>query len=116
AGVQGGSAPPTPRSLANLRATPEGEPQRDDASSKEASSPGVKPTYGRSGRTPPKPLSSRWLQRGYQKGSLSAKSRSPVSRRLQKTAVGKNMRTFLHYDILELFTCKCRILLYKYPP
>jgi transposase len=51
----GGSAPQTPRSLAPWRPTPEGEMQRDDASSTEASSPGVKPTNGRSGRTPAEP-------------------------------------------------------------
>ena len=51
----GGSAPQTPRSLAHSRPTPEGETKRDDASSKEASSPGVKPTNGRSGRTPAEP-------------------------------------------------------------
>ena len=51
----GGSAPQTPRSLAPWRPTPEEETQRDDASSKEASSPGVKPTNGRSGRTPAEP-------------------------------------------------------------
>ena len=51
----GGSAPQTPRSLAHWRPTPEGETERDDASMKEASSPGVKPTNGRSGRTPAEP-------------------------------------------------------------
>jgi transposase len=51
----GGSAPQTPRSLAHWRPTPEGGTQRDDASSTEASSPGVKPTNGRSGRTPAEP-------------------------------------------------------------
>jgi len=51
----GGSAPQTPRSLAHLRPTPEGETKQDDASKKEASSPGVKPTNGRSGRTPAEP-------------------------------------------------------------
>jgi transposase len=42
-------------SLAHSRPTPEGEGKRDDASEKEASSPGVKPTNGRSGRTPAEP-------------------------------------------------------------
>ena len=51
----GGSAPQTPRSLAHWRTTPEGETERDDASMKEAPSPGVKPTNGRSGRTPAEP-------------------------------------------------------------
>jgi transposase len=51
----GGSAPQTPRSLAHLRPTPEGGKAKDDASMKEASSPGVKPTNGRSGRTPAEP-------------------------------------------------------------
>ena len=51
----GGSAPQTPRSLAHWRPTPEGETERDDASMKEAPSPGVKPTNGRSGRTPAEP-------------------------------------------------------------
>ena len=51
----GGSAPQTPRSLAHLRPTPEGETKEDDASMKETSSPGVKPTNGRSGRTPAEP-------------------------------------------------------------
>jgi hypothetical protein len=51
----GGSAPQTPRSLAHSRPTPEGEMQKDDASSKEAPSAGVKPTNGRSGRTPAEP-------------------------------------------------------------
>lgn len=51
----GGSAPQTPRSLAHLRPTPELEKAKDDAPKKEASSPGVKPTNGRSGRTPAEP-------------------------------------------------------------
>jgi transposase len=51
----GGSAPQTPRSLAHLRPTPEGEANKDDASTKEAPSPGAKPTNGRSGRTPAEP-------------------------------------------------------------
>ena len=42
-------------SLAHSRPTPEGETKRDDAPMKEASSPGVKPTNGRSGRTPAEP-------------------------------------------------------------
>ena len=42
-------------SLAHSRPTPEGESKQDDASAKEASSPGVKPTNGRSGRTPAEP-------------------------------------------------------------
>jgi transposase len=51
----GGSAPQTPRSLAHLRPTPEGEANKDDASMKEAPSAGAKPTNGRSGRTPAEP-------------------------------------------------------------
>jgi len=51
----GGSAPQTPRSLAHLRPTPAGEKKQDDASMKEAPSPGAKPTNGRSGRTPAEP-------------------------------------------------------------
>ena len=50
----GGSAPQTPRSLTPERPTPVGENTQDDASS-EASSPGVQPTKGRSGRTPAEP-------------------------------------------------------------
>ena len=42
-------------SLAHLRPTPEGEANKDDASTTEASSPGAKPTSGRSGRTPAEP-------------------------------------------------------------
>ncbi len=42
-------------SLAHSRPTPEGGTKRDDAPMKEASSPGVKPTNGRSGRTPAEP-------------------------------------------------------------
>jgi transposase len=45
----------TASSLAHLRATPEGEANKDDASTTEASSPGAKPTSGRSGRTPAEP-------------------------------------------------------------
>jgi len=51
----GGSAPQTPRSLAHWRPTPGEERKRDDASANKASSPGVKPTNGRSGRTPAEP-------------------------------------------------------------
>jgi Homeodomain-like domain len=51
----GGSAPQTPRSLAHVRPTPEGEDKGDDASQKKAPSPGVKPTTRRSGRTPAEP-------------------------------------------------------------
>ena len=43
------------QSLAHLRPTPEGEADKDDASTTEASSPGAKPTSGRSGRTPAEP-------------------------------------------------------------
>ena len=42
-------------SLAHSRPTPEGEAKRDDAPKKAASSPGVKPSNGRSGRTPADP-------------------------------------------------------------
>lgn len=45
----------TASSLAHLRPTPEGETNKDDASTMEASSPGAKPTSGRSGRTPAEP-------------------------------------------------------------
>ena len=45
----------TASSLAHLRPTPEGEADKDDASTTEASSPGAKPTSGRSGRTPAEP-------------------------------------------------------------
>jgi transposase len=50
-----GALPPDPRSLAHLRPTPEGDAKGDDTSMKEESSPGVKPTNGRSGRTPAEP-------------------------------------------------------------
>ena len=50
-----GALPPDPRSLAHLRPTPEGDAKGDDTSMKEESSPGAKPTNGRSGRTPAEP-------------------------------------------------------------
>lgn len=43
------------KSLAHSRPTPEGGTKGDDAPMKEASPPGVKPTNGRSGRTPAEP-------------------------------------------------------------
>jgi len=51
----GGSAPQPPRSLAHGRPTPEEEEGTDEASVKETSSAGVKPTSERSGRTPAEP-------------------------------------------------------------
>jgi Helix-turn-helix domain len=50
----GGSAPQTPRSLPPSRPTPGGE-KKAGASSEEATSPGVQPAGGRSGRTPAEP-------------------------------------------------------------
>ena len=50
----GGAAPQTPRSLAHARPTPESA-EEAVASGKEADSPGVQPTGGRSGRTPAEP-------------------------------------------------------------
>jgi len=46
---------PVAESLAHSRPTPEVEAKRDDAPMKETSPPGVKPTNGRSGRTPAEP-------------------------------------------------------------
>ena len=50
----GGAAPQTPRSLAPSRPTPVRE-EEAAASGKEAASPGVQPSVGRSGRTPAEP-------------------------------------------------------------
>ena len=51
----GGSALPTPRSLAQERPTPEEKDKKDGASVSEAPSPGVQPTAARSGRTSAEP-------------------------------------------------------------
>ena len=80
----GGSAPQTPRSLAHLRPTPEGEKQRDDASSKEASSPGVKPTNGRSGRTPAEPYPPVGAGKDSKKGPNRPRATHPWRRGFQK--------------------------------
>ena len=50
----GGAAPQPPRSLPHSRPTP-GKGEEAVASGKEADSPGVQPTAGRSGRTPAEP-------------------------------------------------------------
>ena len=80
----GGSAPQTPRSLAHWRPTPEGETQRDDASSKEASSPGVKPTNGRSGRTPAEPYPPVGDKEATRKGPYRPRADHPWRRGFRK--------------------------------
>lgn len=82
----GGSAPQTPRSLAHWRPTPEGETQQDDASSKEASSPGVKPTNGRSGRTPAEPYPPVGEKEATKKGPCRPRADHPWRRGFRKLA------------------------------
>jgi transposase len=82
----GGSAPQTPRSLAHWRPTPEGKTQRDDASSKEASSPGVKPTNGRSGRTPAEPYPPVGENEATKKGPYRPRADHPWRRGFKKRA------------------------------
>jgi transposase len=85
-GALGGSAPQTPRSLAHGRPTPEGETQRDDASSKEAPSPGVKPTNRRSGRTPAEPYPPVGEIEATKKGPYRPRADHPWRRGFQKRA------------------------------
>jgi transposase len=82
----GGSAPQTPRSLAHLRPTPEGETTKDDASMKEASSPGVKPTNGRSGRTPAEPYPPVGESETTKKGPYRPRADHPWRRGFKKQA------------------------------
>ncbi len=81
----GGSAPQTPRSLAHLRPTPEGEKAKDDASKKEAPSPGVKPTNGRSGRTPAEPYPPGGESDATKKGPSRPSANHPWRRGLPRT-------------------------------
>lgn len=76
----GGSAPQTPRSLAHGRPTPEGESKQDDASSKEASSPGVQPTSERSGRTPAEPCPPAGVEENTTKGPWRPAANHPWRR------------------------------------
>jgi transposase len=82
----GGSAPQTPRSLPHWRPTPEGGTQRDDASSTEASSPGMKPTNGRSGRTPAEPYPPVGESETTKKGPRRPRADHPWRRGFKKQA------------------------------
>ena len=73
-------------SLAHSRPTPEGESKRGDASKKEASSPGVKPTNGRSGRTPAEPYPPVGAEEPTKKGPWRPATNHPWRKGFKKRA------------------------------
>jgi hypothetical protein len=76
----------TASSLAHLRPTPEGEAKRDDAPTKEASSPGAKPTSGRSGRTPAEPYPPAGEKEPTKKGPYRPSANHPWRKGFKKQA------------------------------
>jgi hypothetical protein len=76
----------TASSLAHLRPTPEGEANKDDASTTEASSPGAKPTSGRSGRTPAEPYPPAGEKEPTKKGPYRPSANHPWRKGFKKQA------------------------------
>ena len=74
------------QSLAHVRPTPEGEANKDDASTTEASSPGAKPTSGRSGRTPAEPYPPTGEKEPTKKGPYRPSANHPWRRGFKKQA------------------------------
>ena len=74
------------KSLAHLRPTPEGKTNEDDASTTEASSPGAKPTTGRSGRTPAEPYPPGGAEEDSKKGPWRPATNHPWRKGFKKRA------------------------------